>query len=382
MTGVWPFYDADEREAVAGVLASGRVNYWTGDEGRHFEREYAAALGREHAIVLHNGSLALELALMALGVGPGDEVVTTPRTFIASASAAVMRGATPVFADVDRDSGNLTVETVEPVLSERTKAIVAVHLAGWPVDMAPLMNLARSRGIAVIEDASQAHGATIDGTPVGAFGDLAAFSFCQDKIITTGGEGGLLALDDEAMWRDAWAYKDHGKSYEAIYERPDDGVGYKRVYESFGTNWRMTEMQAAIGRIQLRKLPEWHARRHAIGTRYEEALRGMEAFRVPVVPEAMRHAYYRAYVYVRPEALRDGWSRDRILAEVREAGVPIFTGSASELYLEKAFRDAHLGPPEALPVAKELGETSLALLCHPTLEDADVERTVEVLRDV
>ncbi len=248
----WPHFDPDEQEAVQRVLASGRVNYWTGDEGRHLEREYAEHLGRPHAIVLHNGTVALELALLALDVGPGDEVITTPRTFIASASAVVMRGATPVLADVDPESGNISAETVAPRISERTKAIIAVHLGGWPVDMHPLLDLAHSHGIAVIEDVAQAHGASIHGEPAGSFGDLAAFSFCQDKIITTGGEGGLLALDDEAMWRKAWAFKDHGKSYAAIYEREEETVGYTPVYESFGTNWRMAEVNAAIGRVQLR----------------------------------------------------------------------------------------------------------------------------------
>ncbi len=381
LIAAWPHHTADELEAAHRVLASGKTNYWTGTEGREFEYEYAASLGREHAIALHNGTQALELALVALGIGPGDEVVTTARTFIASASAAVMRGATPIMADVDRDSGNLTATTVEPVLTQRTKAIIPVHLGGWPVDMPALMELARARGIAVIEDCAQAHGASIDGAPVGSFGDLTAFSFCQDKIITTGGEGGLLAMDDERWWRDAWAFKDHGKSYEAIYER-EHPPGFRFVYESFGTNWRMLEVQAAIGRIQLRKLPHWHARRHAIGSRIEAGMRDLPALRVPIVPERLRHAYYRAYAYVRPEALRSDWDRQRIADEVSALGVPCYVGSAAEIYLEKAFRYAGLGPAQRLPVARELGETSLCFLCHPTLTDEHVERTVEVVREV
>ena len=377
----WPHHERDELAAVQRVLVSGKTNYWTGDEARSLEREYADYLGRGHAVALHNGTQALELALVALGIGPGDEVVTTPRTFIASASAAVMRGATPVMADVESDSGNVSAATIEPVLTDRTKALIAVHLGGWPVDLPPLLELARARGIAVIEDCAQAHGATIDGRPVGAFGDLAAFSFCQDKILTTGGEGGLLALDDERMWRDAWAFKDHGKSYEAIYER-EHPPGYRYVYESFGTNWRMLEVQAAIGRVQLRKLPDWHARRHAIGSRLDEAFRDLLALHVPHVPTHLRHAYYRAYAYVRPAALRSGWDRQRIADEVSAAGVPCYVGSAAEIYLEKAFRDAGLGPAERLPVARELGETSLCFLCHPTLTDEHVDRTIEVVTEV
>jgi len=321
VTAPWPHHEPDELEAVRRVLASGKTNYWTGQEARGFEHEYAEHLGRRHAIALHNGTVALELALVALGVGPGDEVITTPRTFIASASAAVMRGATPVLVDVDRDSGNLTAATVAPAITPRTRAILPVHLGGWPVDMPELMDLARAHGVAVIEDGAQAHGATVDGRPVGAFGDLAGFSFCQDKILTTGGEGGLLALDDEAMWRTAWAFKDHGKSFAAVYER-EHPTGYRFVHDSFGTNWRMLEVQAAIGRLQLRKLPTWHARRRAIGARYETALRPLRALRVPVVPERLRHAFYRFYAYVRPEALRTLWDRQRIVDLPRRRARP------------------------------------------------------------
>ena len=377
----WPRHDADELAAAHAVLASGRTNYWTGTEGRKFEREYAAALGRRHAIALHNGTLALELAMVALGIGPGDEVVTTARTFVASASCAAVRGATPVIADVDRESGNLTAATVAPCITPRTKAIIPVHLGGWPVDMAELMALADARGLAVVEDCAQAHGATVNGWPVGSFGRLAAFSFCQDKIVTTGGEGGLLALDEEGAWRRAWAYKDHGKSYEAVYER-EHPPGFRWVHESFGSNWRMLEVQAAIGRVQLRKLPEWTALRRRHAARLEEALRPLPALRVPRVPEHLGHAYYRLYAYVRPEALASGWSRQRIVDEVVAAGVPCFSGSCSEIYLERAFRDAGLGPDARLPVARELGETSIALLVHPTLDEAAIERTAEVVAEV
>jgi dTDP-4-amino-4,6-dideoxygalactose transaminase len=248
--------------------------------------------------------------------------------------------------------------------------------------MEPLMELARARGVAVIEDCAQAHGATIHGQPVGAFGEFAAFSFCQDKIITTGGEGGLLAMDDEQWWRDAWAFKDHGKSYAAIYERPSAEPGYKFIYESFGTNWRMLEVQAAIGRLQLKKLADWVKRRREIGQRYEEAFRALPALRVPVVPEGLQHAYYRMYAYVRPEALKSDWSRERILSEINAAGVPCFVGSASELYLERAFKDAGFGPLSSFPVAKELGATSLAFLCHPTLSEEAVAYTETVVTDV
>jgi dTDP-4-amino-4,6-dideoxygalactose transaminase len=377
----WPSYDEDQIAAVADVLRSGKVNYWTGTACRSFETEYAQAAGRRHAIALANGTVALELALHALDIPPGSEVVTTPRTFIASASAAVMRGCTPVLADVDRDSGNLTAETVARVLTPRTRAIIAVHLAGWPCDMDPLMALAEERGLKVIEDCAQANGARYRDRPVGGIGHAGAFSFCQDKIITTGGEGGLLALDDEAAWRKAWAFKDHGKDWDAVYGR-EHAPGFRWLHESFGTNWRMTEMQAVLGRAQLRLLPRWGEQRRANMNRMLDAFERWPALRVPRAPAHVLHAAYKAYVHVRPECLKPGWTRDRIHTSVLGRGVPCFTGSCSEIYRERAFQDAGFGPAEPLAVARELGETSLMFPVHPTLAPGSVEAIIRAVEQV
>lgn len=377
----WPVFAADEREAVDTVLASGKVNYWTGENGREFEREYASALGVSHAIALMNGTVALELALRMWGVGPGDEVVVTPRSFIASISCVVQQGARPVFADVDKDSGNLTAATIERVLTDRTKAIVLVHLGGWPCEMDEIMALADSLGIKVIEDCAQAHGAAYKGREVGSMGHAATFSFCQDKIITTGGEGGLLVTNDADLWERAWAYKDHGKSYQAVYQR-EHPPGFRWLHESFGTNWRMTELQAAIGRIQLRKLPGWGARRRAHAALLQAELEATPGLRTPQAPAYARHGHYRYYAFLDVARLRSGWTRDRVVSEVSARGAPCFSGSCSEIYREKAFSDSGLAPREPLATAHELGETSLALLVHPTLEDVHVRRTAEVLRSV
>jgi dTDP-4-amino-4,6-dideoxygalactose transaminase len=377
----WPYFEADEREAALAVLASGRVNYWTGEEGRSFEREYAEACGRRFGIALANGSVALELALKGLGMGPGDEVVVTPRSFVASASAVVLAGARPVFADVDPDSQNITAATIECALTSRTRAIIAVHLEGWPCEMDPILELAAAHGLKVIEDCAQAHGATYRGRQVGAFGDVACFSFCQDKIITTGGEGGLLLTDDEALWRRGWSYKDHGKSLEAVFQRKHE-IGFRWLHESFGTNWRMTEIQAAIGRVQLRKLPAWLDRRRRNAAILDERLRGLSALRVPHPPLEIEHAYYKFTLFVRPERLRPGWRRDRVMAEIAARGVPCRSGSCPEIYREKAFREAGLGPLERLLVAKELGETSLMLLVHPTLDDDAMLEMADVVAEV
>ncbi len=374
----WPAFDDEQIAAVERVLRSGRVNYWTGEEGRAFEREYAESCGRAHGVAVANGTLALELALQVLGIGPGDEVVVTPRSFMASASCVALLGARPVFADVDRVSQNITTDTIRPVLSPRTRAIIAVHLAGWPCDMDPIMALARQHGVAVIEDCAQAHGATYRGRPVGALGDLVAFSFCQDKIITTGGEGGLLLLDDERLWQRAWAFKDHGKSYDAVHRR-DHPPGFRWLHETIGSNWRLTEMQAALGRIQLRRLPAWIAKRRSLAARLDACCSELAILRTTPPPLEIGHAYYRYYAFVRPERLTAGWSRDRIMAALTAAGVPCFTGSCPEIYREQAFAKLAVEP---LPIAAELGETSLAFLVHPTLSEAEIDAQCRTIRAI
>jgi dTDP-4-amino-4,6-dideoxygalactose transaminase len=373
----WPDFGDDEVAAAAAVLRSGKVNYWTGEETRRFEREYAAHAGTKYAVALANGTVSLELALAMLGIGPGDEVITTPRTFLASASCIVLRGAQPVFADVDRESGNITAESIERVLTPRTKAIIPVHLAGWPCEMDAIMELAQLRGIAVIEDCAQAHGAQYKGRILGGFGTFGSYSFCQDKIITTGGEGGMLLTDDEGLWSRAWSYKDHGKSFDAVYKRKH-GPGFRWLHESFGTNWRLTEMQSAIGRLQLRKLPDWVRLRRANAARMREGLSGIGVLRVPVPPAHVLHSYYKFYGFLETRSLRESWTRDRIVAEINARGVPCFSGSCSEIYLEKAFDGHPSRPARRLPVAQELGESSLMFLVHPTLRSSHIDRTCEV----
>ncbi len=376
----WPAFTEEEAEAVQHVLLSNRVNYWTGEEGREFEREFARATDSEYAIAVANGTVALELALRGLGIGPGDEVIVTSRTFLASASSIVAVGAVPVFADVEPDSQTLSLTTVVGHITPRTRAIIAVHLAGWPCEMDALMTLSR-HGIEVIEDCAQAHGARYRGRSVGSIGKIGCWSFCQDKIMTTGGEGGMVTTNDPDLWQRMWAYKDHGKSWSAVYEQQHP-PGFRWLHHSFGTNWRLTEMQAAIGRVQLRRLSEWSTRRRANAERIWAAARGCAGLRVPQPPEHIEHAAYKCYVFVQPDELSEGWNRDRIIDAVVARGVPCFSGSCSEIYREKAFEDTGWRPEERLPVACELGETSLMLLCHPTLKAKEVEATCRALIEV
>lgn len=376
----WPYFEPADVEVVSSVLASGRVNYWTGNEGRQFEAEFAAYVGVPYAIALANGTAALELALHALGIGPGDEVIVPSRTFIATASCVVARGARPVVADIDPDSQNLSAATVQAVMTPRTRAIIPVHLAGRPCEMDELLDLASRCGLYVIEDCAQAHGAHYKGRPVGSLGHVAAFSFCQDKIVTTGGEGGMFVTSDEAMWRKAWAYKDHGKDYDLAHEQ-SAGHAFRWLHTSFGSNWRLTEMQSALGRRLLTRLEAQVEQRRSNAAYLDRAFAGLPGLRVAPVPEHLRHSYYKYYAFIDPTRLRREWTRDRILACIQAEGVPCFSGSCGEIYLEKAFPE-EWRPKERLPIAVRLGETSLMFQVHPTLDVSDMRHIAMAVEKV
>ncbi|MDQ4087555.1 MAG: DegT/DnrJ/EryC1/StrS aminotransferase family protein [Pseudomonadota bacterium] len=374
----WPFYGEDEIAAVVAVLSSGKVNQWTGSKVFEFEKAYTRYLRNGRAIALANGSVALELALRAFGIGPGDEVIVTPRSFVASAFCVRLVGATPVFADVDADSGNMTAPSVEAVTTPRTKAIIPVHLGGWPSDMPQIMAFAKSRDILVIEDCAQAHGAEIDGLPVGSFGDAACFSFCQDKIITTAGEGGLVTFRDDAAFEFAWSFKDHGKDRRRAFERPA-APGFRWLHDRVGTNWRMTEVAAAIGLIQMDKVPQWRSRRTRNAETWAEAIDPIRGIRAPRPPQHMTGAYYKFYAYLDVNPADNAALRDRILHEAGAAGIRLFSGSCSEIYREAAFADMEVAP---LPVARALGESSLMFEVHPTLDPRRLRDRADAVADI
>jgi dTDP-4-amino-4,6-dideoxygalactose transaminase len=374
----WPSYSTEEADAVRRVLLSNKVNYWTGNESRDFEKEFAAFAGCAYAVALANGTVALDAAFKALEIGEGDEVIVTSRTFLASVSSIVNAGARPVFADVDVDSQNISPDTIAKVITQRTKAIVCVHLAGWPCDMDGIMALASQHNLFVIEDCAQAHGAKYKGKPVGSIGHIGAWSFCQDKIMTTGGEGGMVTTNDKSLWSKMWSFKDHGKSWPAVYET-EHPTGFRWLHDSFGTNWRMMEIQAVLGRIQLKRMEEWSAKRQANAYKIWNTAREIVALRVPNLPDYIEHAAYKCYVFVRLESLKDGWGRNRIMNEIVADGVPCYSGTCSEVYLEKAFENTGWRPEKRLPVAKELGETSLMFLVHPTLTEFEIQKTCDAL---
>jgi dTDP-4-amino-4,6-dideoxygalactose transaminase len=374
----WPSFTEKEADAVKNILLSNKVNYWTGQECREFEKEFASFSGTKYAVALANGTVALDVALKALQIGAGDDVIVTSRTFLASASSIVTAGANPIFADVELDSQNISRRTIEAVLTPNTKAIICVHLAGWMCDMDPIMQLAAEKGLYVIEDCAQAHGAKYKGKPAGSIGHIAAWSFCQDKIMTTGGEGGMVTTNDESLWKKMWSYKDHGKSYDSVYNKQHP-PGFRWLHDSFGTNWRMMEMQAVIGRIQLTYMPDWTKNRIENADKILKAFDHSNYFTVNRPTDDYLHAQYKCYVQVNINALPSGWSRDRIMQFINAEGVPCYSGSCSEVYLEHAFDNTNWRPKERLKNAQQLGETSLMFLVHPTLSEDNIKKTVDVI---
>ena len=377
----WPSFSEEEANAVKTVLLSNKVNYWTGNECRKFEKEFAIWSNAKYAIALGNGTLALDNAFKALNISFGDEVIVTARTYIASVTSIVNAGAIPIFADVDLNSQNITPGSIRSMITNKTKAIVCVHLAGWPCEMNEIIDIANEFNLYIIEDCSQAHGAKYKGKPVGSIGNIGCWSFCQDKIMTTGGEGGMVTTNDENLWNRMWSYKDHGKSYKAVYEKkhPD---GFKWLNESFGTNWRMTELQGAIGRIQLKRMSNWNSNRIFNANKIWNTMKNFTGLRVPNIPDYINHAAYKCYVFVEEKNLKKGWNRNRIMEEINKLGVPCYTGVCPEVYLEKAFDNSGFRPKERLLNAKKLGETSLIFLVHPTLNKNEIQKTCDVITSV
>lgn len=373
----WPAYSEDEAAIVRDVLLSNRVNYWTGEQGKAFEKAFAEFAGTEFAIAVANGTLALELAMRALNVQVGDEVIVPARTFMATASAVAVLGAVPIFADVDPESQNICVESVREKISSKTKAVICVHLAGVPCEMDALAEVCAEKNIALIEDCAQAHGARYKGRSVGSFGDVAAWSFCQDKIMTTGGEGGMVTTHSEELFHKMWSFKDHGKSFDTVYNKAH-APGFRWLHESIGSNYRLSEMQAALGLYQLDKVDAWVRRRAHIAQAYQQVLSASSFIRYFSPPSYIDASYYRFYACWQHPTV----SRETFLEKCRAQGLPVDQGVCPEVYLEKAFDGSPSRPETPLPNAKQLGEQSLMFLTHPNLSDEEVSDICQKLRDI
>jgi dTDP-4-amino-4,6-dideoxygalactose transaminase len=367
----WPHFDKDDIKKAEEILRSGKINYWTGFEGREFEKEFSSYVGVKHSVAVDNGTNALILAAHALGISKGDEVIMSPRTFVASAFSIMHLGAKPVFIDIDRNSQNMDSNLIEAAITPNTKAIMAIHLAGWPCEMDKIQEICNKHNLFLIEDCAQAHGAKYNGKSVGSFGDVNAWSFCQDKIMTTAGEGGMVTTNNKDYWSSVWSFKDHGKSYDTVYNK-EHPPGFRWLHEDHGTNARMTEIQSAIGRLQLKKLDSWIDKRTSLSNIFNDAFKHLDGLRIALPPSHIKHAYYKYYVFTEPEKLKPEKDRDFVMNSLNDLGIACYSGSCSEIYKEKAFDRMFSDNKPSLKVAKELGETSLMFLVHPTIHEDDI----------
>ncbi|MDC3287658.1 DegT/DnrJ/EryC1/StrS aminotransferase family protein [Candidatus Marinimicrobia bacterium] len=381
----WPYFDKNDVAKAKEILESGKINYWTGTEGREFEKEFSSYVGVEHSVAVDNGTNALILAAHALGISKGDEVIMSPRTFVASAFSIMHLGAKPIFIDIDRNSQNMDASLIEQAITPNTKAIMAIHIAGWPCEMDIIQEICKKHNLYLIEDCAQAHGAQYNNQSVGSFGDINAWSFCQDKIMSTAGEGGMVTTNNKQLWEKVWSFKDHGKNYDTVYNK-EHPPGFRWLHEDHGTNARLTEIQSAIGRLQLSKLDSWIDKRTKLANIFNDGFKDIDGLRITLSPEHIKHAYYKYYVFVENEKLKDGKNRDFIMNTLNEMGIPCYNGSCSEIYKEKAFDKLFPKGHTALPVAKELAETSLMFLVHPTIDQEDiytiVDQTKSIMKDI
>lgn len=377
----WPFFGKDDIEKAQEILHSGRINYWTGMEGREFEKEFSKYVGVNHSVVVDNGTNALILAAHALGISKGDEVIMSPRTFVASAFSIMHLGAKPVFIDIDRNSQNMDPKLIEAAITPNTKAIMTIHLAGWPCEMDQIQEICKRYNLFLIEDCAQAHGAKYNEKSVGSFGDVNAWSFCQDKIMTTAGEGGMVTTNNKDYWSKVWSFKDHGKNYDTVYNK-EHPPGFRWLHEDHGTNARMTEIQSAIGRLQLKKLDMWIDKRTKLSKIFNNAFKDLDGLRITLPPSHIKHAYYKYYVFTDPEKLKSDKDRDFIMNSLNDLGVVCYSGSCSEIYKEKAFDKMFSSQKPSLKVAKELGETSLMFLVHPTIDEEDIYKICDQTKKI
>ena len=373
--GQWPLMNSKMINSVADVLTSGKLNQWNNSAVKEFEKKYAKYVGCNYAVAVFNGTVALELCVKTLGIKEGDEVIVTPRTFLASASCCAWYGIKPVFVDVDKNSQNITLETIKSAITNKTKAVILVHLAGWPCDLEEICCFCREKGIYIIEDCAQAHGAKYKGKSVGRWGDNNAWSFCQDKIITTGGEGGMITTNCPHLFKRAWSLKDHGKGYDTVFNTKHPS-GFRWLHKNIGTNWRMMPMQAVIGSHALDELESWVQHRRGIATLYNDELKNIEGIRLTIPPDYIYHSYYKYYFFLNPD--RFNCSRDELIEQINKEGVFCQVGSCSEIYKEDALK--HYAPNNQLQITQNLFKTALLLKCDPCISIELAKKDINIIK--
>ena len=388
-----PFYSNKSIQKIGPMLRSGKVNYWSGNEGKKFEKEFSNYLGNKYSVGLSNGSVALEMALKALKLKKQDQIIVTPRSFIISASCTINLGLKPIFSDVD-DDGNLNIEGIKKVYNNKVKAIIVVHLNGLPCDLDPIMKFVKKNNIFLIEDCSQAHGAVYKGKKVGSFGHISTWSFCQDKIISTGGEGGMISTNNKQLWLKCWSLKDHGKNYNSVFFKKHK-IGFRWHHDNLGSNYRMTEMQAILGRAQLKILDNQIKKRNIIANLYLNGLKDYykkyDILKEPnfnyIYSSQVKdkklsskniHAFYRLNLFINKKKIK----QLKLLEELNLKKINCGVGSCPEIYREKVFKDLKLHPKKRLSNAKLLGETSITFPIDPNRSITKVKLEIKSIKKV
>lgn len=377
----WPNYSNYEANLVKKIIQSNKVNYWSGKTCKIFEEKFSKFHSLKYAVSVMNGSVALEVALKSIGLKKKDEVIVTSKSFIISASAVLNLGATPVFSDIQSESGNIDPEHIQKLITKKTKAIIVVHLAGWPCEMGKILNLSKKFKIKIIEDCSQAHGAKLDKKYVGSFGDLSIWSFCNDKIMTTGGEGGMIATNNKEYYKKANSYKDHGKNFEKIKNNKKK-IGFQYVHDDLGTNYRMTSMQGALGIYQLGKLDNWVSKRFNFYKYMLSKLVNIDGIKLPNIPKNITHATYRMYIQLDFSKLKKNINIRQVIKMIRDEGTPCSTGACSEIYNELVFKKYFKGSFKRFKNAKLSDETSIAFFVNPFTKKKEINFMINSLKKV
>lgn len=393
MKSNYPYFDSKTIKKVEEILRSGKVNYWTGNECKQFEKNFSTYVGNKYSVAVSNGSVALEIALKALNLKKKDKIIVTPRSFIISASCVLNLGLRPIFADVD-DNGNLSIEGIEKVYNKNVKAIILVHLNGLSCDLDPILKFVNKNKIYLIEDCSQAHGAIYKGKKVGSFADISIWSFCQDKIISTGGEGGMISTNKKKLWLKCWSYKDHGKNYNSIFYKKHK-TGFRWLHDDLGSNYRMTEMQAAIGREQLKTLDRQIQIRNKIAKIYLKELKNYYLqynllqkpdFKCQTCPfkqndkscNKCKHAFYRLNLYINPKKI----SQIKLISQLNKNNICCGVGSCPEIYREKIFKRLNSYPKKRLPNAKLLGQRSITFPNNPYKNLKKIKSEINTIKKI
>ena len=369
-------YSSKQLSKVVSVLKRNKTNYWTGSECKKFEKEFSDFHNINYSIAVSNGSVALEIALKSLNLKNNDSVIVSPRSFIISASCTLNLGLNPIFADIDQN-GNLDIDSIKKVYNSSVKAIILVHLNGLPCDMDPIMNFVKKQNIILIEDCSQAHGAIYKNKMIGSFGNISTWSFCQDKIISTGGEGGMISTNSKNLYLKMWSLKDHGKNFNKVFKKKYK-QGFKWLHDDLGSNYRMTEIQAAIGREQLKSLKKQIKKRNFIANLYLNSLKDYyRKFNLIIEPNfkcktcpiknkkkmcnQCKHSFYRLNFFLNINKIK----RDQLICQLNNQKINCGVGSCPEIYREKVFKKYNHAPKNRLQNAKFLGEKSITFPINP-----------------